>query len=133
MNKELILKKCSKCGALIKIIKACSCEDCGLKCCGEEMITLKPNSIDASVEKHLPNIQDYGETFKVTVNHVMENDHYIEWVAYISADEEEFHYFKPGEEVAVEFPYRANSKVYAYCNKHELWGKEIDGIGEING
>ena len=36
MNNYL-LKKCIKCGALVRIIKDCKCNDCGIICCGEAM------------------------------------------------------------------------------------------------
>jgi hypothetical protein len=28
---------CEKCGALVKILIECTCENCGIKCCGEQM------------------------------------------------------------------------------------------------
>ena len=43
--------ECSKCGAMVKILEDCICDDCGIKCCGEEMKVLVPNSVDATAEK----------------------------------------------------------------------------------
>ena len=54
MSQELIVKKCMKCGAIVKVIKDCTCENCGIQCCGEQMKVLEPNSVDAAVEKHVP-------------------------------------------------------------------------------
>ena len=54
MKNELIIKKCKSCGAMVKVLKDCTCENCGIKCCGEEMEILVPNSVDAAVEKHVP-------------------------------------------------------------------------------
>ena len=51
MKNELIIKKCKSCGAMVKVLKDCTCENCGIKCCGEEMEILVPNSVDAAVEK----------------------------------------------------------------------------------
>ena len=48
MEKELVIKKCSKCNTLIEVIKDCNCDNCIIKCCGEEMIELVPNSVDAA-------------------------------------------------------------------------------------
>ena len=28
---------CAKCGALVKVLIDCTCENCGIKCCGETM------------------------------------------------------------------------------------------------
>ena len=31
-------KQCLKCGALVEVIKDCTCKDCGIRCCGEPMV-----------------------------------------------------------------------------------------------
>lgn len=49
-EKELVIKRCSKCQALVEVIKDCTSDNCSIKCCGEEMIELAPNSVDASFE-----------------------------------------------------------------------------------
>lgn len=74
MEKELVIKKCSKCNTLIEVIKDCNCDNCSIKCCGEEMIELVPNSVDAAFEKHVPNYEVIDNRIIVTVNHVMEED-----------------------------------------------------------
>ena len=28
---------CEKCGAMVKVLIDCTCENCGIKCCGEVM------------------------------------------------------------------------------------------------
>lgn len=28
---------CEKCGALVKVLIDCTCENCGIKCCGDTM------------------------------------------------------------------------------------------------
>lgn len=126
MEKELVIKKCKNCGALVKVIKDCNCKDCGIKCCGEAMEKVAPNSVDAAVEKHVPNIEVNGCKIKVTVNHVMEEEHFIEWVSIVTGERECTQYFKPGEEATAEFKYVPGAKVYAYCNKHGLWLKEVE-------
>ena len=54
MKKELVIKKCKNCNALVRVIEDCNCNDCGIKCCGDKMEILTPNSVDAAVEKHIP-------------------------------------------------------------------------------
>ena len=49
-----MLKRCNKCGALLKVFKDCNCDNCGITCCGEQLENIKPNSVDASFEKHVP-------------------------------------------------------------------------------
>ena len=77
MKNELLIKKCASCGALVKVIEDCTCENCGIKCCGEEMKLLVPNSVDAAVEKHVPNYEKVEDEIFVTVNHVMEKEHFL--------------------------------------------------------
>lgn len=125
MKKELIIKKCSKCGALVKIINDCNCDDCGIKCCNEKMITVKSNSVDAAVEKHVPAYELNENDVVVTVNHVMDEDHYIEWIALVTDEKEEVYYLKPGVSATVTFKDVKEGKLYSYCNKHGLWENEI--------
>ena len=47
-------KKCQNCNAIVKIIENCNCENCGIKCCGLEMLDMPGNSKDFSFEKHIP-------------------------------------------------------------------------------
>lgn len=123
---ELTIKKCSKCGATVEILRDCTCKNCGLKCCGEEMQTIKPNTVDASVEKHKPQVAKIGNYVEVSVNHVMENAHYIEWIALASDGVVGKKFFKAGEVAKAIFPYVKGSKVYGYCNLHGLWETEIE-------
>ncbi len=126
MSRELIVKKCKKCNAIVKVIKDCNCNGCGIKCCEEKMEVLVPNSVDAAIEKHVPEYEINGEKIIVKVNHVMEDEHYIEWVSIVSDDRECTKYFKPGKEAQVEFKYEPGTKLYAYCNKHGLWKKDVE-------
>ena len=125
MGKELIIKRCSKCGALVKVIEDCNCK-CGIQCCGEEMKELIPNSVDAAIEKHVPTYEVKDGKIFVRVNHVMEEDHYIEWISIVFDGKEKTTYFKPGEEPITHCKYVPGSVIYAYCNKHELWKKEVE-------
>jgi superoxide reductase len=61
----------------------------------------------------------------VKVNHVMESNHYIEWIAMVTEREEFITYLTSDMEPRVEFPYVENSIIYSYCNKHGLWSKEL--------
>ena len=123
--KELVIKKCKKCKAVVKVIKDCTCDDCGIKCCNESMVTLVPNSTDASFEKHVPEYEINDNKLKVTVNHVMEDNHYIEWIALVTDKKEEYYYFNPGEEATCSFDIVKEGTIYSYCNTHGLWKKDI--------
>ena len=113
MKNELIIKKCLKCGALFEVINDCKCDECQIKCCEEPVIELIPNSIDASFEKHVPTYEIINDEIYVKVNHVMEDDHFIMWIALVN---------EPAE---CKFKYIKGSKLYAYCNKHGLWTCDV--------
>ena len=122
----MIIKKCMKCGAMVEVLKDCTCEGCGFKCCGEEMRTFAPNSEDASFEKHLPVVEVVGNEVVVTVPHVMEEDHYIMWIAQVSENRTTRVRLHPGQATETRFPYIPGSVLYEYCNKHGLWKKEVE-------
>ena len=123
--RELVLKKCLKCGALVKIIKDCDCSDCGIKCCGDVMKEVKTNSTDAAIEKHKPTYTVTKDKLIVNVAHVMENDHYIEWICLLTDKTEEYVYLLPNDKPEVVFDKVTNGKIYSYCNKHGLWVTDI--------
>ena len=62
----------------------------------------------------------------VTVNHVMEEDHFIEWIAMSSNNKIIKKFLLPNEKASVIFPYVKGSKIYSFCNKHGLWAKDIE-------
>jgi superoxide reductase len=122
--RELVVRKCAQCGAIVKVINDCHCR-CGIVCCDEEMKEVKANAVDASFEKHVPTYEIKDDKIIVKVNHVMEDDHYIEWIAGVSDDTDEFKYLKPGDEPVAEFKYVKGMILYSYCNKHSLWKVEV--------
>ena len=123
--RESVIKKCLKCGATVKVIKDCTCEDCGITCCGTKMKELKANVSDGAVEKHKPTYTVDGDKVTVTVNHVMEEDHFIEWICLVTETEEKYVYLKPGTPATVVFDKVKKGKIYSYCNKHGLWVEDI--------
>ena len=126
MSKELIIKKCLKCGAQVKVLEDCHCDSCGIRCCNEEMKTMVPNSVDAAVEKHVPTYELKDGKIFVTVNHVMEDKHYIEWISIVFDGKEVTTYFNPGDKPEAHCKYVPGSTIYAYCNTHGLWKKEVE-------
>ena len=87
-------------------------------------LLLKSNSVDAAFEKHVPQYTRTGDDVLVFVNHVMEEDHYIEWILVETGSEVIIKKLVPGEEPKVKVPYNDGMSAYAYCNKHSLWVNE---------
>ena len=125
MNNTLIIKKCNSCNAMVKVLKDCTCGNCGIKCCGEPMVELIPNSVEASFEKHVPTFEVSGSEIFVKVNHPMEKEHFIEWISMVHENKEITIKLYPEQNAEAIFPYLPNSTIYAYCNKHGLWKKDV--------
>ena len=120
------LFKCNKCGNMVELVE----DGKGvLTCCGDTMVEIVPNTEGASVEKHVPytSIEDDDVLYvKIgEVDHPMTEEHYITWVAAVYDDSILKYYFKPGEVAEAVFDYEKGMEVYAYCNLHGLWKKEL--------
>ena len=126
MKNELIIKKCNSCGAMVKVLADCTCENCGIKCCGEVMTALIPNSVDCAIEKHVPTYERVEDEVYVRVPHVMEKEHYIEWVAMVAENKECMVKLYPEQDAEARFKYIPGSTIYAYCNKHGLWKIDVE-------
>ncbi len=125
MKNELIIKRCKSCGAVVKVLKDCGNEECKIQCCGEPMEELVPNSVDAAVEKHVPTYEKVGDEIVVKVNHVMEKEHYIEWISLVNGNTEYTVRLSAEQNAEARFKYIPDSTLYAYCNKHGLWKAEV--------
>lgn len=116
--------RCKRCG---NIIAFCHASGAPVTCCGEVMQELVPGTTDASVEKHVPVISFDGASVTVTVGsveHPMEQDHYIEWIALETKHGNQRVKLVPGEPPKAEFALVKGDEpvaAYAYCNKHGLW------------
>ena len=121
MKNELIIKKCLICGRVVEVTN-----DEPIMCCGQEMVDVIPNSTDAAVEKHVPNYEKVEDEIFVTVNHVMEKEHFIEWISLVKENTEVTVKLYPEQEAIARFPYMRGATIYAYCNKHGLWVKEVE-------
>ena len=116
------LLKCNICGTRVIVDKGGS----NIICCGEQMVEVIPNSVEAAIEKHVPEYIIDGDRIKVVVNHVMEEDHYIEWIILETKKGIKKIEFKPGDKPEGEFDYIPGTTLYAYCNKHSLWKKDVE-------
>ncbi|MDI9513959.1 MAG: desulfoferrodoxin [Clostridiaceae bacterium] len=113
--------RCEVCGNLVALINKGGGT---LVCCDQEMTRLNANSVDASKEKHVPDVTKEDGKIKVAVGstlHPMIPEHYIQWIALVAGDRVEFKYLKPGEEPRAEFSGAESGTVYEYCNLHGLW------------
>jgi superoxide reductase len=93
------------------------------------MQELVPGTVDASLEKHIPVIEQNGQEVVVkvgSVTHPMEEVHYIEWIILETNKGVHRRNLKPGEEPVASFVLAADEEVvaaYEYCNLHGFWKK----------
>lgn len=120
MSNELRLKRCTICGRVAEVE-----ENENMICCGKEMEDIIPNTVECAVEKHIPTYERVEDEIFVKVNHVMEKEHYIEWICMVNGDEKIKVMLYPEQEASARFPYIKGAKLYAYCNKHGLWETEV--------
>lgn len=121
----MIILECKKCGNVIEIVKG---NNKNITCCGELMKEVIPNTVDAAKEKHIPvcEINDDMVFVKVgEVAHPMEESHYIEYLIAEYQDSVVKYKLNPGEEPEALFDYEKGMKIYAVCNLHGLWMKEL--------
>lgn len=121
MMSELRFYHCSSCGVF-----AAAFGDHPLP--GLEELT--PNTVEASVEKHLPVVQ--AEAGRVTVRvgsveHPMVPEHWIQWIWLETDKGGHKRELKPGEKPEAVFLLAGETPLaaYAYCNLHGLWKTEL--------
>lgn len=125
MERNVKFYKCPICGNVIGLISG---DAKHMSCCGKEMQELKPNTVDAAQEKHVPVYTVVGDFIDVKVGeveHPMQEDHYIMWIAQVSDKQTTRVRLNPGEKPECRLQYIPNSEIYAYCDKHGLWMTEV--------
>ena len=121
MKKEVNFYKCDECKNIIEIIEENSFN---ITCCGKAMKKLEANTIDAAVEKHIPVYEKVEDELVVRVGeieHPMEKDHYIMWIAQVTENKVIKVKLYPEQSTETRFPYIPGATLYSYFNKHGLW------------
>lgn len=117
--------KCPICGNVITIIDG---NQNTLRCCNHTMEELITNTMDAAVEKHVPIYEIHGKELFVRVGeveHPSTEEHYISFLAQVVGEKVFIVKLAPGMKPEATFPYVKNANIYAYCNLHGLWLKEV--------
>ena len=119
---------CDKCKNTVGMINSSGVP---MMCCGQKMTLLEPGVVEASHEKHIPEVTVEKRTVRAVVGsvlHPMAEEHSILWV-YLETDRGgQRKNLSPGESPEVTFALTEDEKpiaVYAYCNLHGLWKTEI--------
>lgn len=120
--------RCNVCGNLVMVI-----HDAGNtpSCCMRDMEELIPGSVDATAEKHVPDVKVSECCVKVkigTEDHPMTEAHKIEWIA-LETDKGFYLksvYNKPEAKACFNIKSGETPQtVYSYCNQHGLWLRDL--------
>ena len=120
---------CKHCGNMIGMIKS---SGVNVVCCGDPMTELKPNTVEASQEKHLPVVTIEGNIVKVkvgSVEHPMTEEHHIAWIYLETEQGSQRKKLAVGSKPEAEFALAGGDKVvgvYEYCNLHGLWLTKVE-------
>ncbi|MCC7552216.1 desulfoferrodoxin [Candidatus Micrarchaeota archaeon] len=122
MTKLNEIYKCNLCGNITEVLHTGLGE---LVCCGQPMKLQNEKIEDQGNEKHVPIIEKTETGFKIkvgSIEHPMEDNHYIEWIEIITDGKRYKKHLKPGQKPEAEFDLRAdNITAREYCNVHGLW------------
>ncbi len=116
---------CEKCGNVVALLVEGGGE---LVCCGEPMVELKADTVDAAKEKHVPAVTREGNKIDVvvgSVEHPMQEKHYITFISAQQGDVLQIKQLKPGEAPKACFEIADGPvEVNEFCNLHGLWKAE---------
>jgi superoxide reductase len=122
MAERLEVYKCEACGNIVEVLHGGAGE---LVCCGQPMVLMAENTVDAAKEKHVPVVEKVAGGFKVKVGdvpHPMEEKHYIEWVEVIADGRAYRQFLSPGQAPEATFMIDADQvTAREYCNLHGHW------------
>lgn len=125
MKENVRFYKCPICGNIIELIDG---DIEHITCCGKTMEAIIANTTDASVEKHVPVYEKIEDEIVVKVGkveHPMEKEHYIMWIAQVAENKIARVELYPEQATETRFQYIPGATLYAYCNKHGLWKTTI--------
>ncbi len=115
---------CKHCGNIITHLHSSGVP---VVCCGEKMQELTVNTVEASYEKHIPEVVVSGSSVNVnvgSVDHPMVPEHYIMFVVAETSEGFIKKTLNPGDKPHCSFILNPTEKllgVYEYCNLHGLW------------
>ena len=121
--KRATFYKCEICGNIcVKVVEGGGT----LSCCNQPMTIIEPNTTDAAQEKHVPvaKIEDNKIIVNVgSVDHPMEEVHFIQWIYVVTEEGVLARCLKPGEAPHAEISLGGQKPiaVFEYCNLHGLW------------
>jgi len=121
MANRLEIYKCEVCGNIVEVLHG---GVGGLVCCNQPMKHYVENTVDAATEKHVPVIEEGDGEVNVkvgSVEHPMQEEHYIQWIEVINGGKVCRKFLKPGDKPEATFKCESGVTAREYCNLHGLW------------
>ncbi|MBL7132003.1 MAG: desulfoferrodoxin [Candidatus Omnitrophica bacterium] len=117
------LYRCEICGNIVEIAHEGAP---ALVCCGQPMVRLEAKTEDTGAEKHVPVVQETDDGIEVkvgSIEHPMEEKHYIKFIEILLKDRIMRKELKPGEvpEAKCCAPKLDVLEVREFCTVHGLW------------
>jgi len=117
------LYHCEICGNIVEVLHEGAPS---LVCCGKPMIKLEAKTGDKGQEKHVPLIEKTDSSIKVkvgSIEHPMEDGHYIKFIEILLKDEIMRKELKPGGIPEAKFCALKSDVIEAreFCTVHGLW------------
>ena len=89
-----------------------------ISCCGIQLPPLEAEELDPAHAIHVERVEDEIYVF---ADHPMSKEHYLSFVAYMTADRCEIKALYPEGSAEARFFYRGGGRLYVYCNRHGLF------------
>ena len=115
--KRMLFYVCPDCGNMITAMA-----DANVSCCGKIMTAIKPQKAD---EWHKLNVEIIETDYYLTTAHPMERDHYITFVALITADGLTMKKLYPQWDMQARIPFRKHGRLVWHCSKDGLFYMDI--------
>lgn len=87
-------------------------------CCG---VALPPLEAEACDEEHEIQVEIWDLQTLISLDHPMEKDHYISFIAQVRYDRMELVKLYPEQRPEVRLSYWPGGAIFAYCNRHGLF------------
>ena len=107
---------CPVCGNVIHAMG-----DGSFSCCG---ISLLPAQEEEPDPEHRISIETMDDEYYVHMDHPMNKDHYISFLAYLTSSGIQMIKLYPEQTVECRFSKHGHGKIYAYCNRHGLYAEK---------
>ncbi|MGM9607672.1 MAG: helix-turn-helix domain-containing protein [Oscillospiraceae bacterium] len=130
MNGETVINRNISCNMLRT--KFYVCPICGnvihaagnalVSCCGVTLPALEAEETD---EQHRIQIQNVEDEHFLTVDHDMTKEHYISFIAYVTADRLQLVKLYPEGNAETRLNLRGRGVLYLYCNRHGLMKQKV--------